>query len=141
MAIINVNGKTFDSGDVEVTLFGSMDFEITAIKYGTKQEHQGNYSLGSNKPTSFSTGKIEFNASITMRLSSAAKIEKSAVGNLLAIKPFPINVTYLNDDNQIINDTIIAKFTDNKREVGGDMDLKTEFELFALDIDFNNANI
>jgi hypothetical protein len=141
MSVINRNGKTFDSGDVVIALFGSIDWEITEISYGNKQAHQANYSLGSNKPTSYSAGKIEYESSLTMRLPSASRIEKSAGGDLLNVKPFPINITFLNDDNEIINDTVYAKFTGNKREVGGDVDLKSQFELFVLDIDFNNANI
>lgn len=141
MAVINRNGKTFDSGDVHVTVFGSIDWEITEVTYGEKQAHQANYSLGSNKPTSYSRGKIEYESSLTMRLSSASRIEKAADGNLLNIKPFPINITFLNDDNEIVNDTVYAKFSNNKREVNGDVDLKTQFELFVLDIDWNNASI
>lgn len=140
MAVINVNGKTFDSGDVIVTLFGSIDFEITEISYGKKQAHTPNYSLGSNKPSSFSMGKVEHEGSLTMRQSSLSKIEKSAGGNILSIKPFPINVTYLNDDNEIINDSLLAKFTNQPREVNGDVDLKAKLDLFVLDIDNNNAN-
>ena len=139
MPTIRNNGKAYDSGDVVVTLFGRFDFEVTAIEYGTEQEHQGNHSLGSNEQTSFSMGKITHTGSITFRLASASAIEKAAKGSLLKIKPFPINVSYVNDDNDIINDTIIAKFQSQGRESTGDMDLKKQFTLFVIDIKYNNV--
>jgi len=138
MALINKNGKAYDAGDVSVTLFGRMDYEVTEVTYNTDQEHQPNFSLGSNRMTSFSMGKVTNTGTITMRLASASLIEKAAGGNLLAIKPFPINVTYVNDDNDIVNDTILAKFQSQGREVGGDMDLKKQYQLFVLGVEYNN---
>lgn len=137
MRIMN-NGKAYDSGDVQIALFGRIDWEVTGINYSTEQEHQPNHSLGSNRQTSFSMGKVSHTGDITIRLASASAIEKAAGGSILNIKPFPINVTYVNDDNDIINDTILAKFQSQGREVGGDMDLKKQYTLFILDIDYNN---
>lgn len=136
MAVINRNGKTYDSGDVEVTLFGQNDFEVTAISYGSKQAHTANYSLGTNKATSYSMGKIENEGSITFRLPSLAKIQKAAGGDILRIKPFSVSVSFVNDDNELVTDVLTAKFTENKREANGDEDLKVECPLFILDIDW-----
>jgi hypothetical protein len=133
------NGKAYDSGDVQVALFGRMDYEVTEISYDTDQEHQHNYSLGSNKQTSWSMGKIANTGTMTMRLASVSIIEKAAGGNLLAIKPFEINVSFVNEDNDIINDTLLCKFQNQGRDVGGDMDLKKQFKLFIIDADYNNA--
>lgn len=139
MSIINRNGKAYDSGDVQIAMFGSISYEVTEITYNTEQEHQMNHALGSNKGSSWSAGKITNAGTITMRLGSASAIEKAAGGNLLAVKPFQINVTFVNEYNDIVNDTITCKFQNQGREVGGDMDLKKQFTLFVLDIDFNNV--
>jgi hypothetical protein len=139
MGLVKKNGRAFDSGDVTVALFGRIDFEVTEITYNTAQEHQPNHSLGSNKLTSFSMGKVSNTGSITLRLASASAIEKAAGGDLLKVKPFHVNVSFVNDDNDIINDTLLVKFQSQGREVGGDMDLKKQFELFILDVDYNNA--
>ncbi len=139
MAKIFRNGKAYDSADVTITMFGSVSYEITEFTYGTEQEHQGNYSLGSNKKTSYSRGKIEDTSSLTMRLASISSIEKAAGASLLDIKPFNINVTFVNEDNDIINDTVTCKFQNQGRDIGGDMDLKKQFALFVLDIDYNNV--
>lgn len=139
MSLIKRNGKAYDAGDVTIALFGRIDFEVTEITYSTEQEHQANFSLGSNKQTSYSMGKITQTGSLTMRLASASAIEKAAGGNMMAIKPFQINVSYVNDDNSIVNDTLLAKFQSQGREVGGDMDLKKQYTLFILDTDYNNV--
>lgn len=139
MTMIKRNGKAYDAGDVIVTLLGRMDWEVTEMSYNTEQEHQPNHSLGSNKMTSYSMGKETNTGTITMRLASSSTIEKAAGGSLLKIKPFDINVTFVNEDNDIINDTLLVKFQNQGREVTGDMDLKKQFTLFVLDISFNNA--
>jgi hypothetical protein len=139
MSVINKNGKAYDSGDVIIAMFGRIDYEVTEITYNTEQEHQPNYSLGSNKKTSYSMGKINETATITLRQASGSSIEKAVGGNLLAIKPFDINVSYVSEDNELINDTLTVKFQNQGREVGGDMDLKKQYTLFVMDIQFNNA--
>lgn len=139
MSLVKRNGKAYDSGDVTVTLFGRMDYEVTEVTYATEQEHQVNHSLGSNKLTSYSMGKVTNTGTMTMRLASASIIEKAAGGNLLQIKPFHINVSYVNDDNDIVNDSLLVKFQNQGREVGGDMDMKKQYTLFVLDTDYNNV--
>lgn len=139
MTVIRKNGKAYDGGDVQIAMFGSLSYEVTEITYNTEQEHQKNHSLGSNKGTSYSMGKIDDTASITIRLASVSAIEKAAGSSLLKIKPFEINVTFTNDDNDIINDTLLVKFQNQGRDVPNEMDLKKQFTLFVLDIDYNNA--
>jgi hypothetical protein len=76
---------------------------------------------------------------MTMRLASISAIEKAAGSKLTKIKPFEINVTFVNEDNDIINDTLLVKFMNQGRDVPNEMDLKKQFTLFVLDIDYNNA--
>lgn len=139
MSLIKKNGEAFDSGDVQIAMFGSIGYEVTEITYNTEQEHQKNFALGSNKASSWSKGKIDDSATMTLRLASAGAIEKAARGDLLAVKPFTINVTYVNASNDIINDTLTVKFMNQGREVGGDMDLKKQFNLFVISIVYNNV--
>ncbi len=139
MSLIRKNGKAYDAGDVNIAMFGSMSYEVTELTYGTEQEHALNHSLGTNRPTSFGMGKITYSASMTMRLASISAIEKAAGGDLLKIQPFEINVTYTNENNDIINDTLLVKFMDQGRDVPSEMDLKKQFNLFVLDINYNNA--
>ena len=133
---ILANKKAYDSDDVDVFING-IPVNVTEITYDTEQEHQVNFGL-KKKATSYSVGKETHTGTIGLLMQDVVQLEKAANGNLLAIKPFPINVTYVNDDNMIVNDTIIAKFAKTGREVTGDMGLQKQYELLVLDIDYNN---
>jgi hypothetical protein len=139
MGMIYRNGKAYDGGDVHIAMFGSIDHEVTEITYNTEQEHQKNYSLGSNRQTCFSMGKVNETGTMTLRLASTSSIEKAVGGDLLAIKPFDINVSFLNEDNGLVNDTLTVKFQNQGRDVGGEMDIKKQYTLFILNIAYNNA--
>lgn len=135
MADIIKGGKAYDSGDVQIAFDGIIVDEIKEIKYGVEQEHQLNFSM-SNEATSWSKGKRTPNASITMYMAAVVKFEKATAGDLLARPPFWINITYVNDDAEIITDRIYAKFQSQGREVTGEMGLAQQFDLFALKVQF-----
>jgi len=136
MATIRKNGKAYDSGDVVIVFDGEVIDEVKEISYSTEQEHQVNHSL-SNKATSWSMGKITNKATITLYMPAIVKIEKKAGGDLLKKAPFDIQVTYVNDYNEIVNDKITAKFQSQGRDVTGEMGLSKQFELFAIDIAYH----
>lgn len=137
MSIIRKNGKAYDSGDVVVTIDGIVTDEVKEITYGTEQEHQENHSLA-NKATSWSAGKITHTSSITIYMASVVAIERKHGGNLLKARPFDIQVTFVNEYNEIINDTLTVKFKSQGREVTGDMGLAKQFELFTLNVDYQS---
>lgn len=137
MATIIKNKKAYDSGDVTVFING-VPLNVSEITYETEQEHQLNHTLG-NKATSWSQGKISYSASISLMMEDAVTLEDAALGDLLSVKPFAVNVTFTNDYNKLVNDTIIGKFQKQGREVTGDMGLQKQYELFVLDIEYNNA--
>lgn len=138
MAKIRKNGKAYDSGDVVVNMLGNPDVEVNEIAYETSQEHQKNYGL-KRKATSWSKGKIDDTCSVTLPMDEIVGIEKAAGGNLLDIKPFDINVSFVDEYNEIVNDTITCKFQKQGRDVNGEMGLSKQFEMFVLDIDYHNA--
>lgn len=139
MSVISRNGKTYDNGDVHIAMLGSIDYEVTKIDYSIDQQHTHNYALGSNKPSSYSMGKIEPKCTLGLRLKSISEIEKAAGGNLLAIKPFDIVVTFVDDENEIIVDVLKVKFKSQGRSVGDSDDIKMDFEMFCLNVDFNTV--
>lgn len=134
---VRKNGKAYDSGDVIVTIDGEVTDEVKEITYSTDQEHQINHSLA-NRGTSWSQGKITDQASITLYMAAIILIEKRGGGNLLRIRPFDIQVTFVNEYNEIINDTITCKFQSQGREVTGDMALTKQFDLFVLGINYQS---
>jgi hypothetical protein len=134
---VRKNGKAYDSGDVSVSFFGYVEDEFSEITYGTEQEHQLNHSLNNNA-TSYSMGKKTHSGSISLYMAAARRLEKASNNDLLSIKPFDINVTYVNDDNEIVNDTVTCKFMSQGREVTGEMGLKRSYELLVLGIKFGS---
>ena len=137
MATINRNGKSYGSADVSIALLGSIDYEITKLEYSVSQDHTANYSAGSANPTSYSMGKKDYKCTLGLRMKSFVAIERAAGGDLLSIKPFPITVVYTDENNEIVTDVITAKFADQGRSVGEESDLKKDFTMFCLNIDFN----
>ena len=130
---IRRDGKAYDGGDATVFALGQMWEEVVEIDYNTTQEHQKNFTLGSRRATSWSQGKIEDTGSITVSLENACN------GDLLNIKPFPINVTFVDGYNQIVNDTILAKFQSQGRTVNTEMGLSKQYELFVLEVTYNRV--
>ena len=136
--IIVKNGQTISAGDVQISVLGDLNMEVTKLSYGVKQSHKPNYSIGSVNPTSYSVGKKEYTCTLGLRFSSIQSLEKAAGGSLLDIKPFNIVTTYVNEENEIVTDRLLVKFTDQGREVTQDSeDIVKEFEMFCLGIEFN----
>lgn len=137
MAKITRNGKAYDSGDVEAFISG-VPIEVTTISYGNTQEHQLNYSLN-NKASSWSRGKIAPHATIGIAMHDIVPLELASGGSLISIKPFDVIVTYTNEFNIIVTDHLLVKFQNEGREVTGEMGLKMDYEMFALEVNLNTA--
>lgn len=137
MAKVIKNNKSYDSADVDVTALGNIISEVEELTYNTEQEHQVNHGL-KRDAQSWSQGKKRHNATITLPMHEAVAIESAADGDVTNIKPFDINVTFTNEYNVIVNDTLVVKFATTGREITGDMNLKKQYTLFTLDIDYNN---
>lgn len=138
MSEIIRNSKAYDSADVKVQING-VPIEVKSISYGNEQEHQINHSLGAN-PTSWSMGKIEPSASMTVAMADIVPLEIASGGGLIKIKPFTITVEFVNEYNIIVVDKIIAKFKDEGRDVTGEMGLEKQYDLFALSVELNVGN-
>ena len=136
MSTVIKNKKAYDSGDVNVFING-IPVNVTEISYESEQEHQVNHTLR-NDASSWSMGKKTHTATIGLMMEDAVVLEDAADGDLLKVKPFDINVTYVNEYNKIVNDTITAKFMKQGREVSGDMGLQKQYDLFVLSIKYNN---
>ena len=136
---IRRDGKAYDGGDATVTALGQVWEEVVEIDYNTTQEHQKNHTIGSRKATSWSLGKIDDTATITLMMNQAVSLENACQGDLLSIKPFPIYVTFVDGFNQVVSDTILAKFQSQGRTVNTEMGLSKQYELFVLDIRYNRV--
>jgi len=134
--IIRRLGEEYSAGDVVTTIAGLVDVNPSAIEYDYKYAHELSYGLKRN-PRGWRMGKKEMSSKITLPLDVIAEFEKVSGGDIAKIRPFPINVTFANEENEMIHDYILAKFTGNGRSVKGDDGLEKELDLFVLDMDLN----
>ena len=138
MAEITRNGKAYDSVDCECFVNG-IPLEITSATYGNEQEHQLNFTLGQNA-TSWSNGKRTPSCSIGIMMHDIVPIELAANGgSILDIPPFYVIFTFTNEFNVIVTDKVLVKFQNEGREVTGEMGLKKEYQMFALEVKLNVA--
>ena len=141
MAKITRNGKTYDSVDVKCFING-IQLEVTSLTYGNEQEHQLNWTLGSSEGTSWSTGKRTPNASMGVMMHDMTPLEIASAGkSILDIKPFNLIVTFTNEYNMPVVDRLLVKFQKEGREVTGEMGLKMDYPLFALEVNLNMKDI
>ena len=128
-------GEAYSSGDCVVTIGGIFDVNPNAIKYEYNYAHE--YERGLRRtPARWRMGSKDMSASITLSLDFIAKIERT-FGDIAKIKPFPINISFLNNEDFIIKDFIMAKFQGNGREVTSDGELAKEYELFVTQMALN----
>ena len=137
MGIIRRMGEVYSSGDVVVTMAGMFDINPSAIEYNSTYAHE--YQRGiKREPRGWRMGAKDMDAKITLPLDVLGAVENAAPKKGIAfIRPFPINVTFANQDNELITDVIICKFKGTGRNVTPDGELEKEMDLFVLDIKFN----
>lgn len=138
MAKITRNGKAYDSVDVEVFIEG-VPVEVTSAVYGNEEENQLNWTLSKNA-SSWSSGKITPNATLGFMMHDIVPIELAAKGgSILNIKPFNVIITFTNEYNVIVTDRLLVKFQNEGRDVNGEMGLKRDYSMFALEVKLNVA--
>ena len=135
--IVRRMGEAYSSGDCTVVIAGVFDINPTAIEYDSKHAHTAYHGIRRRLRT-WGMGKEELTAKITLPIDVVAEFEKVAPhGKIAFLRPFPINVVFLNLENEMIQDYLYVKFTGNGRSVTVDGELVKELELFPLDIQFN----
>lgn len=137
MSRVRRGGEVYSAGDVVVTIAGMFDVNPSAIDYSTSNAHE--YSRGLKRQArGWRMGAEEHTCKMTLPLDVIAEIERVAPKHRLAnIKPFPINITYLGADNEMVHDVVVAKFKDQGRSVTADGEIEKEYELFVIDIKYN----
>ncbi len=137
MARIRRMGEEYSSGDAVITIAGMRDVDVDSINYDYKYGHTKQQGIR-RKGRSWRMGPRECNCSIGLPLDVISEFEKIAPrGDIALIRPFPINIVFLNAENEMIRDLVIAKFQGNGRRVSPDEGITYEYELFVLDMDLN----
>ncbi|MEO6176779.1 MAG: hypothetical protein ABIP27_16630 [Flavobacterium circumlabens] len=137
MAKVKRMHEVYSSGDVTVTVKDNYDINPSAIEYNSNYAHE--YQRGLRRDArGWRMGAKEMDAKITLPLDAIALIEKGAPnGDIALYRPFPIIVTFLNSENEMIKDIITAKFKGNGRTVTNDGEIEKEYELFPTEMKFN----
>jgi hypothetical protein len=137
MGRIRRMGEEYSAGDVVVTMAGMRDIDADSISYDYNYAHVKQHGIR-RKGRSWRMGARECTCTVGLPLDMISEFEKIAPrGDIALIRPFPINVVFLNAENEMIRDVIIAKFQGNGRNVTLDEGITREYELFVLDIQLN----
>lgn len=112
-----INGESHSWGDITAIIGGVPMIGITGIEYGEKQEMKNHYGAG-RYPISRSKGRVEPFAKIVLAMEEVLGLQRQSItGRLQDIAPFPIIVTYLPEDGDIVVDKILAcQFPQNSRK-------------------------
>lgn len=131
-----INGKKYSWEDISTVLpYGEMiDFEN--VEYSDGKEVEPTYGKGSN-PVGYGEGNYSAEGKLTMLKTEYDKLtayaSKQGKG-IYTLKPFPIVVSYANDDQATITDTLRScKITKVSNSAGqGDKEIKVECEMKIL---------
>ena len=134
-----INGIEYAWGDIVATVGGVPVVGITAIDYADEQDVENHYGSG-RLPVSRSKGRITPTAKITVSMIEVLAWQKaSPTGRLQDLAPFPIVVSYLPEDGQIVTDKILnCQFKKNTRSwKEGDTRQLVELDLVPSNIQWH----
>lgn len=135
-----INGVEYAWGDIVATIGGVPSIGITAIEYGDEQEVTNHYGAGRH-PVSYSKGRVTPTAKITVSMTEVVGWQaKSLTGRLQDLAPFPIVITYIPEDGQVVVDKILnCRFKKNSRVwKEGDTRQLVELELVPSHIQWHS---
>jgi hypothetical protein len=138
MAIV----KAFDSKDAQLEMLGNQPSEFS-INYSTERDDRLNQSAGSKKATSYSEGDETHTCNLMLGMADQAAIESAAkkkgYKSILDLPPFPMVISFVNPDQQLVQDVVTAKFKSTGRPVGISETIRYEHTMFVVDIEYNKS--
>lgn len=123
-----INGKNYDWEDIHVTTLTGEQIGITEIKYSDEQSVTARYGRGA-VPRGYGRGNYEASGSMVLDRDEWEKLKLALVGisgtgGIYDHAPFPIVVSYANDDMGTVIDTLrdckISKFDGGGGSQGDD---------------------
>ena len=123
-----INGKNYDWEDIHVTTLTGEQIGITEIKYSDEQSVTARYGRGA-VPRGYGRGSYEASGSMVLDRDEWEKLKLALValsntGGIYDHTPFPIVVSYANDDMGTVIDTLrdckISKFDGGGGSQGDD---------------------
>ena len=123
-----INGKNYDWEDIHVITLTGEQIGITEIKYSDEQSVTARYGRGA-VPRGYGRGNYEASGSMVLDRDEWEKLKLALValsntGGIYDHAPFPIVVSYANDDMGTVIDTLrdckISKFDGGGGSQGDD---------------------
>ena len=123
-----INGTNYDWEDIHVTTLTGEQIGITEIKYSDEQSVTARYGRGA-VPRGYGRGNYEASGSMVLDRDEWEKLKLALValsntGGIYDHTPFPIVVSYANDDMGTVIDTLrdckISKFDGGGGSQGDD---------------------
>jgi hypothetical protein len=128
-----INGKSYSWEDISCTFPHGVLINYEGIEYSDEKETELQYGKGS-MPTGYGSGNYKAEGKVTMQREEYNKLLdycQKAKKNLYSLPPFPITVSYANEDQAMVTDILKSvKFTkaaasssQNDKKVTVDLDI------------------
>lgn len=140
-----VNGRVYDWESITANMPHGPLVEIGSIEYSAELEKSLSYGRGS-KARGYGVGKAKSEAKVSLKREEFNRLVEHARARgvpLLRLPPFPITVSYANEGDRTITDTIrgavITKVGNQGSE--GDSELKVDLDLLVVNgIDYDGVS-
>ncbi|MCR4442964.1 MAG: hypothetical protein QHH10_12085 [Peptococcaceae bacterium] len=128
-----INGKKYSWEDITATMPHGVLIDITDIEYSDGKEIEAQYGKGS-MPTGYGVGNYSAEGKVSMLREEFNKLlayAKSQGCTLYTLPPFPITVSYANEDQPMVTDTLKnVKFTKTSVSSSqGDKSVKVDLDI------------
>lgn len=131
-----INGKNYSWEDITIQLpYGTL-IDVEDIEYSDEKETEANYGKGSN-PTGYGEGNYSATGKMTLKREEFQRLLDHVKKNsktLYGLEPFPVIVSYANDDQPTVTDKLPhCKFTSTKNGAAqNDKKVNVELEFIIL---------
>lgn len=131
-----INGKRYSWEDITVQMPHGTLVDIDSIEYSDEKEIEAVYGKGSN-PLGYGTGNYSASGKATLLREEHNKFvsyAKQQSSNLYRLPPFPITVSYANEDQPSVTDVLKQCKINKVSRSGsqGDKSNKVEYEFIIL---------
>lgn len=131
-----INGKKYSWEDISTVLPHGEMIDFQNVEYSDSKEMDPVYGKGSN-PTGYGTGNYSAEGKLTLLKEEHDRYvewAKKQGKSLYKIPPFPVTVSYANEDQKTKTDILKScKVTKVSHSAGqGDKELKVEYEIKIL---------
>ncbi|MCL4514151.1 MAG: hypothetical protein M1379_00930 [Firmicutes bacterium] len=131
-----INGKRYDWEDVTIALPHGTLIDVEGIDYSDKKEVEAVYGKGTN-PQGYGAGNYSAEGKLSLKREEFNRLVDYAKQNaksLYGLPPFPISVSYANEDERLATDKLQqCKITGTSNATKqGDKSVNVEIDLTIL---------